>query len=124
MNGGLLEAGAGTHLEILTTTIDNRGGGLTAAAGGAINLIGAGLIGGTLTGAGVFQTFSGTNVFDGTTSTILNQSTVSISDGTVLNASGTIDNAGRISGAGGQPCRPPERRRRGPDPHRRRPGIA
>ena len=96
VNGGLMEATAGGHLNVQNTTVNNAGGIVSAATGATVGLQGGGLIGGTLSGGGVIQTFNGANLIDGTASLVTDQATVSVSDNTALTAQGAIANSGRL----------------------------
>jgi len=102
-NAGLIEGTGTGGLTIRNTTTDGSGGGVIAAGNGShVGLQGATLIGGTLKsmGSGVFQTFAGANLLDGTASAVSNQALLVISDGTALTFQGAIDNTGRVHVSG------------------------
>jgi hypothetical protein len=100
VNDGLIEATGAGGLIISSTTVNNAGGGvILAGAGSHINLATADIVGGVLnsTGAGVFQTVDAGSVLDGTTSVVVDAATIDILDRTGLTLQGTIDNTGSIN---------------------------
>jgi hypothetical protein len=98
VNAGLIEATAAGGIEIRRTSVDGSGGGVIAAAGGAVLLQGADVAGGALRSAGgvAVRVQSGDDVLDGTASPVTNLGRLVIDNGQTLNARGAIDNAGLI----------------------------
>ena len=99
VNDGLLLATGVAGLTIAGTAVDGSGGGeIRAGKGSIVRLSDAAVVGGTLTtnGSGTMLA-SGQCAFDGHASAVHNQGKVSIADGGVLAARGTVDNSGTIS---------------------------
>jgi hypothetical protein len=99
-NLGLMEASSGGSLA-LEDRVTNTGGTIEALAGGAVNLNGTDLIGGTLTsvGTGVILGFNSA-VLDGTSGhsvTITAGSNLQTPDGNTISMQGAIINNGTIS---------------------------
>ena len=90
--GGLIEATGSAGLVIANTSVT---GGTVSAAGGNVDLVGASILGATLTSSpgSVFATSGMADVVSGATST----GTVSVSDGTALTLKSTITNNGVIA---------------------------
>ncbi|MBV8779247.1 MAG: hypothetical protein JO258_18785, partial [Alphaproteobacteria bacterium] len=78
-------------LILQNTTVSASGGSLAADGKGLIELKGASVTGGTLSGP--FETVGGTNVLAGLT----NQGTVTVENGTSLTLQGTIQNKGTVA---------------------------
>ncbi len=95
-NAGLIEASGGGHLALRLVTVTNAGT-LTAASGAVVDLIGATIRGGTLSGGGAIQTFGGVNLIDGTAATVFNQGNLGVSDGTSVTIEGAFANSGRVA---------------------------
>ncbi|MEO8925688.1 MAG: hypothetical protein ABI306_00875 [Caulobacteraceae bacterium] len=105
-NAGLLAGTGEAGLIIASTTVTNTGGGIIAAGSDClVRLLGADIVGGTLTSSGSGQITtsrgkalvkSGVNILDGTTSILTNRAKVVIADNTALTIEGSIVNADKI----------------------------
>jgi hypothetical protein len=90
-NTGQLRAINNGKLKLISTTVSNSGGGtISVDAGATLDLVGAGVKGGTLTNAGVLDSVSGDNVV---TSAVTNTGTIEVT-------TGILDLAGGLSGKG------------------------
>ncbi len=96
INNGLIES-TGTGGLAIASAVDSSGGGTILAAGSAIYLNGADLIGGVLqsSGTGSFVG-NGQTTLDGSTHTVLNQGVIEVSTGETMTVLGTITNQGTI----------------------------
>jgi hypothetical protein len=93
-NTGTLQAINHGTLKLTSTTVTNSNGGSVSIEAGStldlVDLVGAGISGGTLTNFGAFDSVSGVNVV---TATVTNTGTIEV-------MSGTLDLAGGLTGAG------------------------
>ena len=99
-NSGLIEATGAGGLNINSTTVNGSNGGMIlAGAGSHVNLATADIVGGTLstTGSGVIQTVDAGSVLDGTSSTLTNTGSFVVLDRTGVTLEGAINNTGSIS---------------------------
>jgi hypothetical protein len=99
-NSGLIEATGKGGLDVAAVTLDQSGGGvLTVAAGSAVNLESANLVGGTFTNAAGGQVVaSGGSTMSGVA--VTNQGLFSVVEADTLSANGSITNGGTLSLAG------------------------
>ena len=95
-NSNVIEVLADGILDVdLGTTIINFGATITVDGAAAVDLDGATIAGGTLSGDGMIATVGGTSTFEGVA--IASATTVSVTDDTVLDLSGAIVNTGIIA---------------------------
>ena len=97
-NPGALSSTGGLLIE--NTRVNGAGGGTISAAGGAVALQGADIIGGSLeTTSGHIIQVSGDaqSTFDGTSGTVDNTGSLQIEDGATLLVLGPLDNSGTIA---------------------------
>ncbi|HEY5070999.1 MAG TPA: hypothetical protein VII63_03110, partial [Caulobacteraceae bacterium] len=100
-NAGLMEATGAGGLTIVDTAVDDSAGGVILAAGSAVNLASADIIGGTLetSGTGVIETAASDrgSLIDGTSSTVSVTGALDITNNAYLTMQGAIANSGVIS---------------------------
>jgi FecR protein len=95
-NSNVIEVLADGILDVdLGTTIINFGATITVDGAAALDLDGATIAGGTLSGDGMIATVGGVSTFEGVA--IASATTVSVTDDTVLDLSGAIVNTGIIA---------------------------
>ena len=95
-NSNVIEVLADGILDVdLGTTIINFGATITVDDAAGVDLNGATIAGGTLSGDGVMVTVGGVSTFEGVA--IASATTVSVTDDTVLDLNGAIDNGGIIA---------------------------
>jgi hypothetical protein len=97
-NAGLLESSAGGLLALVSTTIDNSGGGLIDAYG-KINLQNDTIIGGTFatSGTGLIRLNSGASTLDAKTSAVSLIGELQVKGATTLTATGVITDSGKLN---------------------------
>jgi hypothetical protein len=95
-NAGLFEATGGAQFFIVSTTIDNAGGTISAGDGSRVYLHTADIEGGTLaSGAtGQIRVLGSGNILDGTATAVDITGRLAVRAGATLTGQGTIDNSG------------------------------
>jgi hypothetical protein len=95
-NNDLIEATGTGGLFVYNTTISNGNSGTILASGGGVTLSGADILGGSLTGITGFAVTS-TSILDGSTYSLVNDTTITLHDNQLLYLLGTLTNAGTLS---------------------------
>jgi hypothetical protein len=97
-NAGLLESSAGGLLALVSTTIDDSGGG-TILAAGKVNLQNDTIIGGTLatSGTGLIRLNSGASTIDAVTHAVSLTGELQVKGATTLTAAGSITDSGKLN---------------------------
>ena len=96
INNGLLEAVGSAGL-IITTSVNDSGGGTLLSSGGTVQLAGGTIVGGVIkstNGGSIAVTSQGT--LDGSSQTVTNLGTIEVNTGETLTLLGTITNEGTI----------------------------
>ncbi len=98
-NAGLIEATGAAGLTIVSTTVDDSGGGTILASNAVVRLQSADIIGGTLktVGSGVITTTDAGSVLDSLTAPVTSTGALTIANNTALTALGTLTNTGVLS---------------------------